>query len=137
MANPKSNNRNKQRIIKEQPKTAFVATAGATSDSLVPVTYTLTKSNDVVIKRLFIGDTKIDLEVDQDPGDPNKFATHGSKKYMCINDTQGLKVVVRADGKAGGSWSLEIERAGAALADNPIEEETDANGNLDHNKFHN
>jgi hypothetical protein len=116
---------------------ATITTTGAFANSLVPITYTLTKSNDVILKRLFIGHTKIDLEVDQDPTDPNKFETRGSKKYMCINEDNGLNVVVRAEGNEGGSWSLEINRSGKTLKSNPIKKSTDGNGHLDHNNFHN
>src|SRR5688572_13123008 len=115
----------------------MITTVGAFSDSLVPITYVLVKSNEIELKRLYIGDTKIDLELDQDPNDPNRFATRGSKKYMCINDDEGLKVVLRADGNAGGGWSLEINRSGVALGDNPIEEFVDGQGHADHNSFHN
>ena len=117
-------------------RTSFT-TVGAFSLSLVPITYALTKSNDVELERLFIGDTKIDLELDQDPNDPNRFATRPSKKYMCINDDEGLRVVMFAGGNSGGGWSLEISRAGIPLGDNPIEESVDSQGRADHNAFHN
>lgn len=116
--------------------TPVLLTTGATAESIVPVTYVLTKSNDVVLKRMYIGDTKIDLEVDQDPNDPNRFLTRGSKKYMCINENEGLKVFITADGNAGGFWSLEISRSGSALSSNPIRETTDNNGCLNHNEYH-
>ncbi len=85
---------------------------------------------------LAIGFTPIDLAADQDPSDANTFTTKGSKKYTCLKEADGIQITCRANGKSGGSWTLTVQLDGTPLGDNPIEEETDGNGHLDHDKKH-
>ncbi len=110
---------------------------GVTGTS-VYITYTLTKSDaEVAIANLTIGYTIIDLIADLDTEDINTFKTRGAQEYLGLSEADGIMVSVNATGKVGSSWSLSISLDGVPLSDNPIEEETDDNGYLNHNQKHN
>jgi hypothetical protein len=115
-----------------KPFSALLHDAEGLQGVAVPVTYTLEKSSDVAFLSLSIGLVHIDLDADQDPSNPDSFATRNRKKYVCLQEDDGIRVTARAKGKAGGKWSLNVTISGTALGDNPIEESTDGNGRLDH-----
>jgi len=103
---------------------------------MVPVTYVLQKSSDVSLFSFSIGYTQILLRDDQDTNNQNKFLTRNGKKYICLKESDGLRVVLRADGKIGGQWSLKIKIGLNELNEFPIEKKTDNNGRLDYDKKH-
>jgi hypothetical protein len=105
---------------------------------MVPVTYTLEKTGRTSLFSLSIGYTHIDLEQDQDPANDNQFSTRDGKKYTCFMEDDGLRITLRAEGKVGDSWTLNVMLGQSPLNDNPVEEyRPDENGRLDHDEKHN
>lgn len=107
----------------------------------VEIKYDLIISTDVSVRELYIGYTKILLRKDQDPEDMNHFSS-GTNSYQCTLRTEGLKVLVIADGMTGGYWKLKISLKSSVdgtfkdINDSPIDKRTDDMGHLDHNQFH-
>lgn len=107
----------------------------------VEIKYDLVVSNDVSIRELYIGYTKILLKKDQDTADMNHFSSD-LNSYICSWRAEGLKVVTIADGMAGGFWKLKISMKNSVdgnfkdINDSPVTVRTDNMGHLDHNQFH-
>lgn len=127
---------------KETKFDALSSFLSAIETGQVEVKYDLVVSNDVSVRELYIGYTKILLKKDQDPEDMNHFSS-GLNSYICSWRAEGLKVIVIADGMTGGFWRLRVSvKSGGSetfkeLSDNPIQKNTDNMGHLDHNQFHN
>ncbi|RYE24240.1 MAG: hypothetical protein EOP45_06050 [Sphingobacteriaceae bacterium] len=126
------------RMVKQSRLDTFLSLV---EEEKVAIKYDLETSSGVSIASFYIGYKKIEYEHDQDPGNHDHFSS-GDKTYSCSLTSAGLRVVIIATGFSGDTWKLNIEMKKdgdtkfTKLHDDPIQEKTDKNGNLDHIQFH-